>query len=153
MGRGADRDGDAVRREPRARSRRRRGAGPLAAGPRQRRARRRRHHRRGDVALTLSLLAIGAVGVVGTSTHWTGPETGEMITAFDKGDVQRAREINARLIESYLFENSDTCVFSQSIKAMMRTLGLRVGECRLPLGPAPEGTEDRAREVWKHLHA
>jgi len=107
----------------------------------------------GDVALTLSLLAVGAVGVVGTSTHWTGPETGEMIAAFEKGDVQRAREINARLIESYLFENSDTCVFSQSIKAMMRTLGLRVGECRLPLGPAPAGTEERAREVWTHLHA
>ena len=107
----------------------------------------------GDVAMTLSLLAVGAVGVVGTSTHWTGPETGEMIRAFEKGDVVRAREINARLVESYLFENSDTCVFSQAIKAMMRTLGLRVGECRLPLGPAPAGTEDRAREVWKHLHA
>jgi 4-hydroxy-tetrahydrodipicolinate synthase len=106
----------------------------------------------GDVAMTLSLLAVGAVGVVGTSTHWTGPETGEMIRAFEKGDHQRAREINARLIESYLFENSDDCVFSQSIKAMMRTLGLRVGECRLPLGPAPDGTEARAREVYARLH-
>lgn len=107
----------------------------------------------GDVAMTLSLLAVGAVGVVGTSTHWTGPETGEMIRAFEKGDIVRAREINARLIESYLFENSDTCVFSQSIKAMMRTLGLRVGECRLPLGPAPAGTEERARQVYANLHA
>jgi 4-hydroxy-tetrahydrodipicolinate synthase len=106
----------------------------------------------GDVAMTLALLAVGAVGVVGTSTHWTGPETGEMIRAFEKGDVVRAREINARLIDSYLFENSDTCVFSQAIKAMMRTLGLRVGECRLPLGPAPEGPEDRAREVYARLH-
>ena len=76
----------------------------------------------------------------------------EMIRAFEKGDHQRAREINARLIESYLFENSDDCVFSQSIKAMMRTLGLRVGECRLPLGPAPDGTEARAREVYARLH-
>jgi 4-hydroxy-tetrahydrodipicolinate synthase len=107
----------------------------------------------GDVALTLSLLAVGAVGVVGTSTHWTGPETSEMIAAFEKGDVVHAREINARLIESYLFENSNDCVFSQSIKAMMRTLGLAVGECRLPLGPAPAGTEERAREVYASLHA
>jgi 4-hydroxy-tetrahydrodipicolinate synthase len=105
----------------------------------------------GDVALTLSFLAVGAVGVVGTSTHWTGPETGEMIAAFEKGDVVHAREINARLIESYLFENTDECVFSQSIKAMMRTLGLPVGECRLPLGPAPAGTEERAREVYANL--
>ncbi len=49
--------------------------------------------------------------------------------------------------------NSDTCVFSQAAKAMMRTLGLRVGECRLPLGRAPKGTEERGREVYAHLHA
>jgi 4-hydroxy-tetrahydrodipicolinate synthase len=49
--------------------------------------------------------------------------------------------------------NSDACVFSQAAKAMMRTLGLRVGECRLPLGAAPAGTEERAREVYANLHA
>ncbi|HEY2815103.1 MAG TPA: 4-hydroxy-tetrahydrodipicolinate synthase [Acidimicrobiales bacterium] len=106
----------------------------------------------GDDSLTLALLAVGAIGVVGVSTHWTAPEFGEMIAAFDKGDVVRAREINALLIESYAYENSDTCVFSQAAKAMMRTLGLRVGDCRLPVGPAPAGTEDRAREVYDRLH-
>jgi 4-hydroxy-tetrahydrodipicolinate synthase len=106
----------------------------------------------GDDALTLPLLAVGACGVVGVATHWCATEMSEMIAAFDKGDVVRAREINARLIASYAFENSDTCVFSQAAKAMMRTLELRVGECRLPLGPAPAGTEDRAREVYARLH-
>jgi len=107
----------------------------------------------GDDSLTLALLAAGAVGVVGVGTHWMAPEMGEMIRAFEKGDVVHAREINARLLESYTFENSDTCVFSQAAKAMMRTLGLKVGECRLPLGPAPAGTEERAREVYANLHA
>ncbi len=107
----------------------------------------------GDDSLTLPLLAVGAIGVVGVATHWAAPEFGELIAAFEKGDVVRAREINARLLESYAFENSDTCVFSNAAKAMMRTLGLPVGECRLPLGPAPAGTEDRAREVYAHLHA
>jgi 4-hydroxy-tetrahydrodipicolinate synthase len=107
----------------------------------------------GDDAMTLALLAVGAVGVVGVATHWAAPEFGEMIAAFEKGDVVRAREINARLVESYTFENSDTCVFSQAAKAMMRSLGLRVGDCRLPLGPTPEGTEDRAREVYARLRA
>jgi 4-hydroxy-tetrahydrodipicolinate synthase len=107
----------------------------------------------GDDSLTLSLLAEGAVGVVGVATHWCAPEMGEMISAFEKGDIVRAREINARLHDSFVYENSDTCVFSQAAKAMMRTLGLRVGECRLPLGPAPEGTEARAREVYANLHA
>jgi 4-hydroxy-tetrahydrodipicolinate synthase len=107
----------------------------------------------GDDSLTLPLLAQGAIGVVGVATHWAAPEFGEMIAAFDKGDVVRAREINARLLESYSFENSDTCVFSQAAKAMMRTLDLPVGDCRLPLGPAPAGAEDRAREVYARLHA
>ncbi len=29
----------------------------------------------------------------------------------------------------------------------MRVLGLPVGQCRLPMGPAPDGLEARAREV------
>jgi 4-hydroxy-tetrahydrodipicolinate synthase len=107
----------------------------------------------GDDSLTLALLAAGAVGVVGVGTHWMAPEMGDMISAFEKGDVVRAREINARLADSYAYENSDTCVYSQAAKAMMRTLGVRVGECRLPLGPAPAGTEERAREVYAKLHA
>ncbi|MEY2459091.1 MAG: 4-hydroxy-tetrahydrodipicolinate synthase [Acidimicrobiaceae bacterium] len=107
----------------------------------------------GDEPLTLAFLAEGAVGVVGVATHWCAPETGEMISAFEKGDVVHAREINARLRESFIYMNSDTCVFSQAAKAMMRTLGLRVGECRLPLGAAPAGTEERAREVYANLHA
>jgi 4-hydroxy-tetrahydrodipicolinate synthase len=107
----------------------------------------------GDDSMTLPLLAVGAIGVVGVATHWAAPEFGEMIAAFDKADVVRAREINAQLLESYTFENSDTCVFSQAAKAMMRTLGLSVGECRLPLGPAPAGTEDIARSIYARLHA
>jgi 4-hydroxy-tetrahydrodipicolinate synthase len=106
----------------------------------------------GDDSYTLPLLAVGAVGVIGVATHWCATEMSEMIAAFEKGDSVVAREINARLLESYDYENSNTCVFSQAAKAMMRTLGLRVGECRLPLGPAPAGTEDRAREVYNNLH-
>ncbi|MEY2406160.1 MAG: 4-hydroxy-tetrahydrodipicolinate synthase [Acidimicrobiaceae bacterium] len=106
----------------------------------------------GDDGMTLPLLSVGAVGVVGTCTHWCGVQMSEMIAAFEKGDIARAREVNAKMGESYAFQNSNESVFSQSVKAMMRTLGLRVGECRLPLGPAPAGTEDRAREVYARLN-
>jgi 4-hydroxy-tetrahydrodipicolinate synthase len=105
----------------------------------------------GDDSLTLPLLACGAEGVIGVASHWAAPEFAEMIQAFEKGDVERAREANARLLPSFAYSNSDTCVFSQAAKAMMRTLGLAVGECRLPLGTAPEGTEDRARKVYEAL--
>jgi 4-hydroxy-tetrahydrodipicolinate synthase len=106
----------------------------------------------GDDPMTLAFLAVGGVGVVGTSTHWTGAEMGEMIAAFEKGDIGRAREINALLYESFSFANSDEVVFTMAIKAMLRTLGIPVGECRLPLPPTPAGVEDRARQVYANLH-
>lgn len=102
---------------------------------------------------TLPLLSIGAVGTIGVATHWAGELVGEMIAAFGKGDVERARQINARLLESYLFESGDLTPNPIPTKAMMRVLGLPVGQCRLPMGPAPEGLEDRAREVLANLRA
>jgi len=107
----------------------------------------------GDGPLFLPMLSVGAVGLIGVSTHWTAAEYGELARSFAKGDVVRAREINARLIESEDYANDDACVFSMATKAMLRTLGQRVGECRPPLGPCPPGTEDRAREVYARLHA
>jgi len=101
---------------------------------------------------TLALLALGAVGVVGVATHWIGLEMSELIAAATKGDVSHAREVNDRLLESYLFETGDAAPNPIPAKAMMRTLGLAVGECRLPMGPAPAGLEDRAREVFASLH-
>lgn len=100
---------------------------------------------------TLALLAVGAVGTVGVATHWVGVQTGEMIAAFSKGDVDEARRLNARMLESYDFETGDLTPNPVPSKAMMRVLGIPVGECRLPNGPAPQGLEDRARDVLARL--
>jgi 4-hydroxy-tetrahydrodipicolinate synthase len=105
----------------------------------------------GDEPLSLAFAAYGAVGVVGVATHWTARQQQEMFSAFAKGDVDTARQINADLLASFRYMNSDTCVFSQAVKVAMGLLGVPVGECRLPLGPAPEGTEDRARAVLADL--
>jgi len=105
----------------------------------------------GDGPLTLPMLSVGAVGLIGVSTHWPAPEYGDVIRSFKKGDVVHARELNARLFESEDFANTDTCVFSMSVKAMLRTLDLPAGECRPPLTTCPPGTEDRAREVLANL--
>ena len=104
----------------------------------------------GDDSLTLPLLAVGAVGVIGVATHWCAAEAGEMIAAFAKGDVERAREINARLLPSCAYETSDAAPNPVPAKAMLELLGLPVGECRLPDGPAParprrRGTSGRPR--------
>jgi 4-hydroxy-tetrahydrodipicolinate synthase len=107
----------------------------------------------GDDSLTLPLLAVGAVGVVGVATHWAGPEFAEMISCFGKGDVIGARRLNARLGESYDFSNSDAVVYSMAAKAMLRAIGLPVGQCRPPLTPTGADVEHRARGVLANLHA
>jgi 4-hydroxy-tetrahydrodipicolinate synthase len=106
----------------------------------------------GNDADTLPLLAVGAVGVISVESHWAGEMVGEMIAAFVKGDVDHARQVNARLVPSHRFQSSEEAPNPVPAKAMLRTLGLPVGECRPPMGPGPEGIEERARRVFAQLH-
>jgi 4-hydroxy-tetrahydrodipicolinate synthase len=105
----------------------------------------------GDEPLNLAFAAVGAVGVVGVATHWTGRQQQELWAAVDKGDYATARQVNARLLASFGYMNSDTCVFSQSVKVAMGVLGVPVGDCRLPLGPAPAGTAAAASTILSEL--
>jgi len=105
----------------------------------------------GDDGFTLPLLAVGAVGVIGVATHWCAPEMREMFDAFSKGDVDQARRINARLIESFTFETGDDAPNPQPTKALLRGIGRPAGSCRLPMGPDPDWLAARANEVYKNL--
>lgn len=105
----------------------------------------------GDDALTLPLLAIGAVGVIGVATHWAAREMRELIDAFETGDVRRAREINARLVPSYAYETGDRNPNPIPTKAMMKVLGLPGGDCRPPMGPEPDDLQARARQILADL--
>jgi 4-hydroxy-tetrahydrodipicolinate synthase len=107
----------------------------------------------GDDAMTLPLLAVGAAGVISVAAHWAGPEMGEMVASFFKGDVDGARSLNARLLESWQFQTGDATPNPIPTKAMLRSLGLPAGHCRLPLGPSPAGLEQRASEVLARLRA
>jgi 4-hydroxy-tetrahydrodipicolinate synthase len=105
----------------------------------------------GDDAYTLPLLAVGAVGVISVAGHWAAREIGEMISAFTKGDVDHARQLNARLIPSWDIQSGDDHPNPIPTKALLRALGLPAGQCRLPMGDAPEGLETEILEVWRAL--
>ena len=107
----------------------------------------------GDDGLTLPLLSIGAVGTIGVATHWTAPDHVEMFAALETGDLAAATAVNQRMLPSFAFETGDLTPNPIPSKAMMRTLGFEVGQCRLPLGDAPEGLEDEARRVFAELVA
>jgi 4-hydroxy-tetrahydrodipicolinate synthase len=85
----------------------------------------------GDDSATLPLLAIGAVGVVGTSTHFTGRETKEMIEAYERGDVAGALALHRQLLPIFtgIFRTQGTIL----VKAGLRAQGLPAGPVRSPL--------------------
>ena len=105
----------------------------------------------GDDVLTLPFLSIGAVGVISVAAHWAAEPIARMIDAFQRGDVVEAREQNAQLSASYRFVAFDDAPNPLPAKAMMRVLGVSVGECRLPLGNAPDWLEPKARGVLASL--
>lgn len=105
----------------------------------------------GDDGLTLPLLAVGATGVIGVATHWSAGLHGDMIAAFEKGDHDTAREINARLLESFAYEATDQWQHASGVKALLTELGLPSGPCRLPLPPVPDEARARARHIIEAL--
>ncbi len=107
----------------------------------------------GDDGLTLPFMAIGGSGVIGVATHWTGQDHQEMFALWEKGDVDGARRVNARMLESFAFETGDDNPNPLPSKMMMNVLGLQVGEARLPMGPPPAGLEERAKKVLENLRA
>lgn len=105
----------------------------------------------GDDAMTLPLLAIGAVGSIGVATHWTATDHQEMFDLWDKGDTLGARAVNSRMLESFAFETGDEAPNPIPTKAVLRHLGLPAGQARLPMGPAPAWVDERVHEVLANL--
>lgn len=85
----------------------------------------------GDDAMTLPLLAMGGVGVVGTSTHFSGRGTAQLIEAFVAGDTAGALDRHRELLPIYtgIFA-AQGCIL---VKAGLELLGRGVGGLRLPL--------------------
>jgi len=90
----------------------------------------------GDDANTLPILAVGGVGVVGTSTHLTGVGTKKMIQAYESGDVAGALALHQQLLPLFLgiFRTQGTIL----VKAAMNAKGLPAGPVRSPLVDATE---------------
>ncbi|MFF5179149.1 4-hydroxy-tetrahydrodipicolinate synthase [Micromonospora sp. NPDC000316] len=90
----------------------------------------------GEDALTLPALAVGSVGLVGTSTHFTGALTAQMIEAYDAGDMPAALALHRRLLPLFtgIFRTQGTIL----VKAGLASLGLPAGPVRPPLVDATD---------------
>lgn len=90
----------------------------------------------GDDAMTLPLLAVGGVGVVGTSTHFSGAAMKDLIDAFVAGNAAEALRGHRTLLPIF------TGVFATQgcilVKAGLAAQGRPVGGLRSPLIEATE---------------
>jgi 4-hydroxy-tetrahydrodipicolinate synthase len=98
----------------------------------------------GEDALTLPLLSVGAVGLVGTSTHFTGARTVELMEAYERGDVAGALTLHRQLLPLFtgIFRTQGTIL----VKAGLRASGLPAGPVRAPLVDATETETSQLHE-------
>ena len=90
----------------------------------------------GDDAMLLPLLAVGGVGVVGTSTHFSGARTAEVIAAWLAGDIEGAIGRYRALLGVYqgVFATQGVML----VKAGLAARGRSAGSVRAPLLDASE---------------
>ncbi|HUD70240.1 MAG TPA: 4-hydroxy-tetrahydrodipicolinate synthase [Acidimicrobiales bacterium] len=110
----------------------------------------------GDDALVLPYLSIGAVGLISVAAHWCGTELAQVISLFEKGDHDAAVAQQASLLDSFAFMSTERWPNPLPTKAVLRAIGLRVGQCRLPMGPSDDSLDAAAASIaagFPALHA
>jgi 4-hydroxy-tetrahydrodipicolinate synthase len=102
----------------------------------------------GDDAMTLPLLAIGGVGLVGTSTHFSGVGSKQLIAAFGDGKFDEALRLHRQLLPIYtgIFATQG-CIL---VKAGLQMQGRDTGVLRSPMVPA---TDEQREGLRKSLAA
>ena len=103
----------------------------------------------GDDALTLPMLAVGAVGVVSVASHLAGPEISAMIRAFLAGELAEALALHEQLLPlcKALFCTTNPI----PVKAALELCGWPVGAPRLPLLSATADVRQRLSETLAAL--
>ena len=103
----------------------------------------------GDDALTLAMLAVGAGGVISTTSNVAPVEMCELVRAFRTGDAARARTIHYQLLP--LFDALFCETNPIPVKTALHLMGAIGPEIRLPLTPIEEHNRERVQVVLKEL--
>jgi 4-hydroxy-tetrahydrodipicolinate synthase len=103
----------------------------------------------GDDALTLPMLAVGAVGVVSVASHVAGDQIQRLVQAFLAGDHATALALHEQLLPlcKALFCTTNPI----PVKAALELSGWAVGAPRLPLVSASTDVRDRLTSVLAAL--
>jgi 4-hydroxy-tetrahydrodipicolinate synthase len=101
----------------------------------------------GDDVMTLPLLAVGAVGAISVASHWIGPQLKAVTDAFLRGDLAEAIAGNAKLLDAIDFQSGEEYPNPLPAKAILRAMGRRVGQCRLPMGHSTPELDAQAAKI------
>ena len=101
----------------------------------------------GDDNLTLPVLAIGGKGVVSVVANIAPAETAAIVSAWDKGNVERARQAFFKLLplcQAMFYETNPI-----PVKTSLAMMGRIDGEMRLPLCPLAPANQERLQKALK----
>ena len=101
----------------------------------------------GDDVMTLPLMAVGAVGVISVAAHWIGPQLRQVVDAFVAGDLAAPSpatpSCSTRSTSSPPRSSPTRC----RPRRCCARLGLRVGQCRLPMGASTPELDAQAQKI------
>lgn len=103
----------------------------------------------GDDALTFSMVASGAAGVISVIGNALPKEFSRMIRYEFRGEYEPARRIHHRFTELYslLFVDGNPA----GVKALLSEMGMIENELRLPLVPTKVTTKQKMAQILKEL--
>jgi 4-hydroxy-2-oxoglutarate aldolase len=99
----------------------------------------------GSGSFLLPAMAVGAVGGIMAVAAIAAHDLAELVEAFERGDLQKAKEIQIRLIPANAAVTSRFGI--PGLKAAMDMTGMYGGPVRPPLLPLPEEDKKTLREI------
>ncbi len=103
----------------------------------------------GDDMTTLSLISIGADGLVSVISNELPKETSQMVESALDGGYSKARRIHYKILD--LMEANFIEASPAPCKFVMKEMGLLEENLRLPLVPVTDATRKKLREILKDL--
>jgi len=99
----------------------------------------------GDDSLTLPILSIGGKGVISVASNIVPKDVAELVTAFEKGDIAKARRLHYKLLPlcKILFVETNPI----PVKTALAMIGMIDGELRLPLVPLVDNNKIKLRKA------
>ena len=102
----------------------------------------------GDDNLILPILSVGGHGVVSVAAHLVGSEIKDMINLFKKGELNKAIDLNKKLLK--IFKAMFITTNPIPVKEALNIVGMKVGDPRSPLISLSAEKKNELKDILKN---